>query len=167
MKLMVLDGNSIINRAFYGVKPLTTRDGLYTNAIFGFLNMLQRFTDEEQPEALCVAFDRKEPTFRHEADASYKATRKGMPDELAQQMPVMKQVLSAMSVPCYELAGYEADDLIGTISRKCQAAGWDCVIVTGDKDSLQLITDRTKVKLVSTRMGQTTTKDMTPETFRE
>ena len=83
------------------------------------------------------------------------------------QLPVMKQVLSAMSVPCYELAGYEADDLIGTISRKCQAAGWDCVIVTGDKDSLQLITDRTKVKLVSTRMGQTTTKDMTPETFRE
>ena len=167
MKLMVLDGNSIINRAFYGVKPLTTRDGLYTNAIFGFLNMLQRFVDEEQPEALCVAFDRKEPTFRHEADANYKATRKGMPEELAQQMPVMKQVLAAMSVPCYELAGYEADDLIGTISRKCQAAGWDCVIVTGDKDSLQLITDHTKVKLVSTRMGQTTTKDMTPETFRE
>lgn len=83
MKLMVLDGNSIINRAFYGVKPLTTRDGLYTNAIFGFLNMLQRFVDEEQPEALCVAFDRKEPTFRHEADANYKATRKGMPEELA------------------------------------------------------------------------------------
>ena len=89
MKLMVLDGNSIINRAFYGVKPLTTREGLYTNAIFGFLNMLQRFVDEEQPEALCVAFDRKEPTFRHEADANYKATRKGMPEELAQQMPVM------------------------------------------------------------------------------
>ena len=99
MKLMVLDGNSIINRAFYGVKPLTTRDGLYTNAIFGFLNMLQRFIDEEQPEALCVAFDRREPTFRHEADASYKATRKGMPEELAQQMPVMKQVLCAMSIP--------------------------------------------------------------------
>ena len=99
MKLMVLDGNSIINRAFYGVKPLTTRDGLYTNAIFGFLNMLQRFVDEEQPEALCVAFDRKEPTFRHEADANYKATRKGMPEELAQQMPVMKQVLCAMSRP--------------------------------------------------------------------
>ena len=113
MKLMVLDGNSIINRAFYGVKPLTTRDGLYTNAIFGFLNMLQRFIDEEQPEALCVAFDRREPTFRHEADASYKATRKGMPEELAQQMPVMKQVLCAMSIPCYEMVGYEADDLLG------------------------------------------------------
>ena len=167
MKLMVLDGNSIINRAFYGVKPLTTRDGLYTNAIFGFLNMLQRFIDEEQPEALCVAFDRKEPTFRHEADASYKATRKGMPEELAQQMPVMKQVLCAMSIPCYEMVGYEADDLLGTISRRCEKRGWECVIVTGDRDSLQLITDRTRVKLVTTRMGQTSTADMTPALFRE
>ena len=167
MKLMVLDGNSIINRAFYGVKPLTTRDGLYTNAIFGFLNMLQRFTDEEQPEALCVAFDRREPTFRHEADANYKATRKGMPDELAQQMPVMKQVLCAMSIPCYEMVGYEADDLLGTISRRCEKRGWECVIVTGDRDSLQLITDRTRVKLVTTRMGQTSTADMTPALFRE
>ena len=167
MKLMVLDGNSIINRAFYGVKPLTTRDGLYTNAIFGFLNMLQRFTDEEQPEALCVAFDRKEPTFRHEADANYKATRKGMPDELAQQMPVMKQVLCAMSIPCYEMVGYEADDLLGTISRRCEKRGWECVIVTGDRDSLQLITDRTRVKLVTSRMGQTSTADMTPALFRE
>ncbi len=167
MKLMVLDGNSIINRAFYGVKPLTTRDGLYTNAIFGFLNMLQRFIDEEQPEALCVAFDRREPTFRHEADASYKATRKGMPEELAQQMPVMKQVLCAMSIPCYEMVGYEADDLLGTISRRCEKRGWECVIVTGDRDSLQLITDRTQVKLVTTRMGQTSTADMTPALFRE
>ena len=167
MKLMVLDGNSIINRAFYGVKPLTTRDGLYTNAIFGFLNMLQRFTDEEQPEALCVAFDRKEPTFRHEADANYKATRKGMPEELAQQMPVMKQVLCAMSIPCYEMVGYEADDLLGTISRRCEKRGWECVIVTGDRDSLQLITDRTRVKLVTSRMGQTSTTDMTPALFRE
>ena len=167
MKLMVLDGNSIINRAFYGVKPLTTRDGLYTNAIFGFLNMLQRFIDEEQPEALCVAFDRREPTFRHEADASYKATRKGMPEELAQQMPVMKQVLCAMSIPCYEMVGYEADDLLGTISRRCEKRGWECVIVTGDRDSLQLITDRTRVKLVTTRMGQTSTADITPALFRE
>ena len=167
MKLMVLDGNSIINRAFYGVKPLTTRDGLYTNAIFGFLNMLQRFVDEEQPEALCVAFDRKEPTFRHEADANYKATRKGMPEELAQQMPVMKQVLCAMSIPCYEMVGYEADDLLGTISRRCEKRGWECVIVTGDRDSLQLITDRTRVKLVTSRMGQTSTTDMTPALFRE
>ena len=99
MKLMILDGNSVINRAFYGVRPLTTRDGLYTNAIYGFLNILEKERSEEKPDALCVAFDRKEPTFRHEADASYKATRKGMPDELAQQMPVMKQVCA----PCHPL----------------------------------------------------------------
>ena len=167
MKLMVLDGNSIINRAFYGVKPLTTREGLHTNAVFGFLNMLQRFVDEEQPEAVCVAFDRREPTFRHQADANYKATRKGMPEELAQQLPVMKQVLSAMAIPCYELTGYEADDLLGTISRRCQQRGWECVVVTGDKDSLQLITDQTRVKLVTSRMGQTLTTDMTPAVFRE
>jgi len=167
MKLMVIDGNSIVNRSFYGVRPLTTRDGLYTNAVFGFVTTLQRLLDEEKPEALCVTFDRREPTFRHLEFEGYKAQRKGMPEELAQQMPVLKEVLDAMDVPRYELAGYEADDLIGTISRKCEDAGWECVIVTGDKDSLQLVTDRTKVKLVSTRMGQTTTKDMTPESFRE
>ena len=162
---MVLDGNSIINRSFYGIRPLTTRDGLYTHAVYGFVTTLQRLADEERPEALCVTFDRREPTFRHLSDENYKATRHPMPEELAMQMPVLKQVLDAMSIPRYELAGYEADDLIGTISRRCEAAGWECVVVTGDKDSLQLITDRTKVKLVSTRMGQTTTRDMTPESF--
>ena len=167
MKLMVLDGNSIINRSFYGIRPLTTRDGLYTHAVYGFLTTLQRLLDEENPEGLCVTFDRREPTFRHEADADYKATRHAMPEELAVQMPVLKQVLDAMDIPRYELVGFEADDLIGTISRRCEAAGWDCIIVTGDKDSLQLVTEHTKVKLVSTRMGQTTTKDMTPGTFRE
>ncbi len=167
MKLMVLDGNSIINRSFYGIRPLTTRDGLYTHAVYGFLTTLQRLLDEEKPEGLCVTFDRREPTFRHKADADYKATRHAMPEELAVQMPVLKQVLDAMDIPRYELVGFEADDLIGTISRRCEAAGWDCVIVTGDKDSLQLVTEHTKVKLVSTRMGQTTTKDMTPGTFRE
>ncbi len=167
MKLMVLDGNSIVNRAYYGIRPLTTREGLYTHAVYGFVTTLQRLLDEEQPEALCVTFDRREPTFRHQSYEGYKAQRKGMPEELAQQMPVLKEVLDAMSIPRYELAGYEADDLIGTISRRCEAEGWDCVVVTGDKDSLQLVDDHTKVKLVSTRMGQTTTKDMTPETFRE
>lgn len=166
-KLMVIDGNSIVNRSFYGIRPLTTRDGLYTNAVYGFVTTLQRLLDEEKPEALCVTFDRREPTFRHLEYDGYKAQRKGMPEELSQQMPVLKEVLDAMDVPRYELAGYEADDLIGTISHKCEATGWDCVVVTGDKDSLQLVTDHTKVKLVSTRMGQTTTKDMTPETFRE
>lgn len=167
MKLMVIDGNSIVNRSFYGVRPLTTKDGLYTNAVYGFVTTLQRLMDEEAPEAVCVTFDRKEPTFRHLEYEGYKAQRKGMPEELAQQMPVLKDVLDAMNIPRYELAGYEADDLIGTISRKCESAGWDCVIVTGDRDSLQLVTEHTKVKLISTRMGQTTTKDMTPESFWE
>ena len=167
MKLMVIDGNSILNRAFYGIRPLTTRTGLYTHAVYGFLMTLKHLTDGEKPDALCVAFDRREPTFRHREFPAYKGQRKGMPEELAQQLPVMKDVLDAMNVPRYELAGYEADDLIGTISRICEAEDWDCVIVTGDKDSLQLVTERTTVKLVSTRMGQTATKDMTPETFRE
>ena len=166
MKLMVIDGNSIVNRSFYGVRPLTTRDGTPTNAVYGFVTTLLRLTEEEAPDALCVTFDRREPTFRHLAYDGYKAQRKGMPEELAVQMPILKEVLDAMDIPRYELAGYEADDLIGTISRKCEAAGWECVAVTGDKDSLQLVTDRTRVKLVSTRMGQTTTKDMTPEAFR-
>ena len=164
---MVLDGNSIINRAYYGVRPLTTRDGFFTHAIFGFLTMLGRLLDEEKPEALCVAFDRREPTFRHLEYEGYKATRHAMPEELAMQMPVLKDVLDAMNIPRYELVGFEADDLIGTISRKCESAGWDCVVATGDKDSLQLVTEHTTVKLISTRMGQTTTKDMTPESFRE
>jgi len=164
---MVIDGNSILNRAYYGIRPLTNRDGLYTHAVFGFLTTLRRLTDEESPDALCVTFDVHAPTFRHTADAAYKATRKPMPEELRQQVPVLKEVLDAMNIPRYELAGWEADDLLGTISRKCEGAGWECVVVTGDKDSLQLITERTKVKLVSTRMGQTTTVDYTPETFRE
>ncbi|MBM6925348.1 DNA polymerase I [Pseudoflavonifractor phocaeensis] len=167
MKLMVIDGNSIINRAFYGIKLLTTKDGQPTNAIYGFLNILNKLVEEEQPEALCVTFDRKAPTFRHLAYEGYKAQRKGMPEELAAQLPVLKEVLEAMNIPRYELDGWEADDLIGTISVKDTAAGWDTVIVTGDKDSLQLVTHTTRVKLVSTRMGQTTTREMTPETFRE
>ena len=167
MKLMVIDGNSILNRAYYGIRPLTTRDGFYTHAIFGFLTTLGRLLDEEDPQAVCVTFDRREPTFRHLRYDGYKATRHGMPEELAMQLPVMKEVLDAMQIPHYEMAGFEADDLIGTISRKCEADGWDCVIVTGDKDSLQLITEHTKVKLVSTRMGQTTTRDMTPQTFEQ
>ncbi len=167
MKLMVLDGNSIVNRAFYGVSQnLTTRDGQPTNAIFGFLNILNKLLEEEKPDGLCVTFDRKAPTFRHLAYEGYKAQRKGMPEELASQMPILKEVLAAMNIPTYEMDGWEADDLIGTISVKDTAAGWDTVVVTGDKDSLQLITDTTTVKLVSTRMGHTTTRDMTPDSFR-
>ena len=135
--------------------------------MYGFLNILLKLTDEEKPDALCVTFDRKAPTFRHLAYEGYKAQRKGMPDELAAQLPVIKDVLDAMNIPRYELDGWEADDLIGTIAARDTAAGWDTVIVTGDKDSLQLVTESTRVKLVSTRMGQTTTKEMTPDSFRE
>ena len=167
MKIMVIDGNSILNRAFYGVRQLSNHEGLPTNAVYGFLATLFKLQDDEKPDRTVVCFDVREKTFRHLKFDSYKATRKGMPDELAAQLPVVKDVLDAMGLVRCELAGYEADDLIGTISRRCEAAGWDCVIVTGDKDSLQLVTEHTKVKLVSTRMGQTTTKDMTPGTFRE
>ena len=166
MKLMVLDGNSIVNRAFYGVRTmLQTRDGLYTNAIFGFLNILTRFLEEEKPEALCVTFDLHAPTFRHKAYSEYKAGRHAMPDELRMQIPVLKDVLREMNIPYYEKEGYEADDLLGTVSRRCEKEGWECVVVTGDKDALQLITHKTKVKLVTTAMGSSISRDMTPETF--
>ena len=165
MKLMILDGNSIINRAFYGVRLLTTREGLYTNAIFGFLNILEKLRNEEQPDALAVAFDLKAPTFRHLQYEGYKATRHAMPDELAQQMPLMKDVLRAMNIPIFECEGWEADDILGTAGRICAASDWDCVIVTGDRDSLQLVAEHVSVKLVVTRGGQTNTTLYTPEVF--
>ena len=167
MKLMILDGNSVINRAFYGIKPLTNREGLYTNAIFGFLNILERMEKEEQPEAVCVAFDLHGPTFRHLQYDGYKATRHGMPEELAQQMPVMKEVLKAMNIPIYECQGWEADDVIGTVGRICSNNGWECVVVTGDRDSLQLIDENVHVKLVISRPGQTTATLYTQEVFQE
>ncbi len=167
MKLMILDGNSVINRAFFGVKPLTTRDGLYTNAVYGFLNILERMEREEQPDALCVAFDLHAPTFRHLKYEAYKANRHAMPEELAQQMPVMKQVLAAMNIPIYECQGWEADDVIGTVGRICGNNGWECVIVTGDRDSLQLIDAHVRVKLVISRPGQTTATLYDEAKFRE
>lgn len=163
--LMILDGNSIVNRAFYGIRMLTAPDGTPTNGIYGFLAILQRVLEEEQPDGLCVAFDRRAPTFRHVLYDGYKATRKGMPEELAQQMPVLREVLDSMGIRCYELDGYEADDLIGTVSRRCEANNWDCCVVTGDRDSLQLITDKTRVKLMKSRMGQTETVNFDHEHF--
>ena len=151
MKLLILDGNSVINRAYYGVKPLTTRDGLFTHAIYGFLNILDRMEKEEQPEAVCVAFDLKGPTFRHLKYDGYKATRHGMPEELAAQMPIMKEVLTAMNIPIYTAEGWEADDIIGTVGRICGQEDWECVIVTGDRDSLQLIDDHVTVMLETTK----------------
>ncbi len=167
MKLLILDGNSVINRAYFGVKPLTTRDGLYTHAIYGFLNILERMEKEEQPEAVCVAFDLHGPTFRHEKYEGYKATRHAMPEELAMQMPVMKQVLAAMNIPIYECQGWEADDVIGTVGKICGNNGWECVIVTGDRDSLQLIDEHVHVKLVISRPGQTTATLYDVEKFRQ
>ncbi len=165
MKIMVIDGNSIINRAFYGIRMLSNHEGLPTNAVYGFLTIMQRLLDEQHPDGICVTFDRREPTFRHERYDQYKATRSGMPDDLAVQMPVMKQVLTAMGIPIYELPGYEADDLIGTISRRCEQAGHECVAVTGDRDSLQLITDKTAVLLVRTKGSQTLTELYDPQRF--
>lgn len=167
MKLLILDGNSVINRAYFGVKPLTTREGLYTHAIYGFLNILERMEKEEQPEAICVAFDLHGPTFRHLQYDGYKANRHGMPEELAQQMPVMKDVLRAMNIPIYECQGWEADDVIGTVGKICSENDWECVIVTGDRDSLQLIDRNVHVKLVISKPGQTNATLYTEEKFRE
>lgn len=153
MKIMVIDGNSILNRAFYGVRALSTRDGLFTNAIYGFLSTYYKLQEEEQPDRTVVCFDVKEKTFRHKRFEGYKAQRKGMPEELAMQLPVLKETLDAMGVTRCELPGYEADDLLGTISRQVTARGDTCVVVTGDRDSLQLIGDGTVVRLVTTKMG--------------
>ena len=166
-KLMLIDGNSLVNRAYYGVRPLSAPDGTPTNAVFGFLNILQRLLDDEKPDALCVMFDRREPTFRHKHSEAYKATRKPMPDDLAAQMPVLKDVLDALGIERRELSGWEADDLLGTVSRIGAEQGWECVVVTGDKDALQLVGDHVRVLNVKTRMGQTETVNYTPERFRE
>ena len=167
MKLMVLDGNSVINRAYYGVRALTTKDGFFTNAIYGFLNILEKLRTEEQPDALCVTFDLKAPTFRHLAYDGYKATRHPMPDELAMQLPMMKDILRAMRIPIFECEGWEADDVIGTIGKQCGRANWDCVIVTGDRDSLQLIDEHVTVKLVSSKLSQSVAVNYDPARFRE
>jgi DNA polymerase-1 len=167
MKLMILDGNSVVNRAFYGVRPLSTREGLYTNAIFGFLNILEKLRQEETPDALCVAFDLKAPTFRHKKYDGYKATRHPMPDELCMQMPYLKQVLTAMRIPIYQCEGWEADDILGTVGRLCSEDGWDCVIVTGDRDSLQLLGEHVRVKLVASKAGQTISTLYDEAAFRE
>ncbi len=165
MKLMILDGNSIVNRAFYGVRPLNAPDGTPTNAVYGFLAILQRMLDEQKPEAVCVCFDLKVPTFRHKACDFYKAQRKPMPEELAVQMPLLKETLDAMGIRRYEIEGYEADDILGTAAAVCEKSGWDCVLVTGDKDSLQLVSDTTSVCNVKTVRGQTETILYTPESF--
>ncbi|MGI5978178.1 MAG: DNA polymerase I [Oscillospiraceae bacterium] len=167
MKLMILDGNSIINRTFYGIRMLTAPDGTPVNAVYGFLTVLHKLLEDERPDALCVAFDLKGPTFRHEQFEGYKAQRKPMPDELSVQIPLMKNLLDAAGVQRLELAGFEADDLIGTVSRICGESGNECLIVTGDRDSFQLITEHAHVLHVKSRMGKTETIHYTPEVFSE
>ena len=167
MKLMILDGNSIVNRAYYGVRMLNAPDGTPTNAVFGFLAILQRLLDAGAPDALCVAFDLAAPTFRHMRYEGYKAQRKPMPDELAAQMPVLKSLLAAMGVKQLSAEGWEADDILGTVARICEEGGWDCDIVTGDRDSFQLISAKTEIIHIKTTRGRTETIAYTPERFRE
>lgn len=157
MKLLVLDGNSIVNRAFYGIKLLTTKDGRYTNAIYGFMNILLNLLKEVQPDEVAIAFDLKAPTFRHKMYDGYKATRKGMPEELAQQMPVLKELLADLGFVMVSKEGYEADDILGTLSAAAAARGDECYLATGDRDSLQLVNDHVTVLLAATRMGRSET----------
>ena len=151
MKLLAIDGNSIVNRAFYGIKLLTTRDGRYTNALVGFFNILTKLTGAEAPDEVAVAFDLKAPTFRHTMYAGYKAQRKGMPDELAAQMPVLKEMLTALGYKIVTCEGYEADDILGTLAAACRARGDECVIATGDRDSFQLVGGPVRVQYEGTK----------------
>ncbi len=151
MRLLVIDGNSIVNRAYYGVRALSNRQGVFTNALFGFLNIYLKEAGEVSPDGVAVAFDLKSPTFRHKAVASYKANRKGMPEELAMQMPYLKQILAHMGIACLSCEGFEADDILGTLAKACSAQGHECIVMTGDRDSLQLIDEHVTVHLVTNR----------------
>lgn len=154
MKLLVLDGNSILNRAFYGVKGLANKKGFFTNGIYGFLTMFNKIKEETLPDAVAVAFDVKKPTFRHEAFEGYKAKRKGMPDDLAKQLPVLKELLKYLGYAILECEGFEADDILGTLAKKCRQSGNECIIATGDRDSLQLVNEKVSVRIASTKFGK-------------
>ena len=167
MRLLVIDGNSIANRAFYGIKLLTTKDGRYTNAIFGFLNIMNSLLRECEPDEVAVAFDLKHPTFRHEMYDGYKGTRHAMPDELAQQMPILKELLTDLGYRQVSAKGWEADDILGTLSAACAARSDDCFLATGDRDSLQLVSDTTTVLLATTAMGRSKTVTMDVEAVKE
>ncbi len=167
MKLLCIDGNSVLNRAFYAIKLLTTKDGHFTNAIFGFMNIFTRLLDSYKPDAVAVAFDVREKTFRHKMYDGYKATRKGMPAELAEQLPTLQELLKALGYAVITAPGYEADDILGTLSAMCDDTDWDCFIATGDRDSLQLISEHTHVLLTTTHFGRGETEEMTRERFAE
>ena len=165
--LLILDSNSIINRAYYGVRYLSTSEGLQTNALYGFLSIFAKLVDNYKPDFVCAAFDLKAPTFRHEMYDGYKAQRKPMPEELAAQMPYARELVKAMNIPLLEIEGFEADDIIGTVSRICEEKDIECLIATGDKDDLQLASQRTKVVLTVSRMGQTETVLYDDEAVKE
>ncbi|WP_370808298.1 DNA polymerase I [Eubacterium ramulus] len=158
-KIVLIDGHSILNRAFFGVPPLTNSEGLHTNAVYGFLNIMFKILDEEKPDYLTVAFDRSEPTFRHQMFDAYKGTRKPMAQELREQVPVMKEVLQAMGITIVEKPGYEADDLLGTIAGMAEAQGMDVSIISGDRDLLQLATDKVKIRIPKTKRTGTEIED--------
>ena len=154
MKLLAIDGNSILNRAFYGIKVLTTKDGQYTNGIYGFLNILTKLENDIQPDAVAIAFDLKGKTFRHNMYRDYKGTRKGMPEELASQMQPLKDILTALGYVLVTSEGFEADDILGTLAKSAAEGGDSCFIATGDRDSLQLVNDNVTVILAATRFGK-------------
>ena len=163
MKLLAIDGNSIMNRAFYGIKLLSNSKGQFTNALTGFMNIYLKEIGEVKPDCVAVAFDLKAPTFRHKANAAYKANRKGMPEELAQQMPVIKELLGDLGIKIVQCEGYEADDILGTLSKAAADSGNECYILTGDRDSFQLVSDRVTVRLATTKE----TKIYTPDRIME
>lgn len=154
LKLLVLDGNSILNRAFYGVKGLATKEGFFTNGIYGFLTTLQKVKEETSPNAIAIAFDVKKPTFRHKAYEGYKAKRKGMPEDLAKQLPILKELLGYLGLSIIECEGFEADDILGTLAKKCEETGDECIIATGDRDSLQLVSENVSVRITATKFGK-------------
>ncbi len=158
-KLVLIDGHSILNRAFYGVPDLTNSQGLHTNAIYGFLNIMFKILEEEQPEYLMVAFDVKAPTFRHDMYTEYKGTRKGMPEELSEQVPVLKELLKAMNITIMEQAGYEADDILGSMARRAETTGYQVSLVSGDRDLLQLASELIKIRIPKTKRGGTEIED--------
>ncbi len=167
MNFLVIDGNSIINRAFYGIRELATKDGVHTNAIYGFMNIFLKLKEQTKPDAVAVAFDLRAPTFRHKMYADYKAGRKPMPVELAEQFPLLKELLTYLGYSVVEKEGYEADDILGTLSAECTKEGTRCFIATGDRDSLQLVNDNVSVILASTQRGQPVSVEYTPAVIME
>ena len=162
-KLLLIDGHSILNRAFYGLPDLTNSEGKHTGAVYGFLNILFRILEEEKPQYLTVAFDLHAPTFRHKIYDAYKGTRKPMPEELREQVPLIKEMLGAMNVNIVTLEGYEADDILGTLARRSEEKGMDVTILSGDRDLLQLATDKVMIRLPRTVRGKTTIEDFHTE----